>query len=503
VNPQSIFSRSGAASEAVAALVPTLAKPAPVKIGMLGVGLKMHFVWAEAERRFREGSQEIRAMLGGESVELLCPDTSFENPDEMLAAADKLLAEGISGLILFHGSYTAGEIGSQLGRWLLDHPMPLLSWAYPEPTGGRLTANSLCCQNFLLNTLHRMGVNYSWMFRDPADPGLPGDVKRFARCVRARSRLRHSRVVIVGTGRVPGFYDAECDELSVMRRFGLRFDRMGLEAAFDRAKKFSDADVAGVRTALTNPKLCKLNNVPDNQADLTIRLALGTLVLAAEGGHTGCALKCWPELFDLYGCAADGALTLLNDQGFPAADESDMNGLLTMMVMQHLTNGVGLPTLMDISLLDPARNVLGFWHCGGSATRLVREGTLYEARRHSILENANEETACGLLVEALIELGPVTAARYLSPDSSQSFPFEGDVVESPMAFRGSYAEVRPAAPHTAEQVMGTILSAGMDHHWVMGRGRFAEDLAEFNHWLGVKSVSVTHPGSLHGLKSSR
>jgi len=49
MNPKNIFSRCGTASKAVTALVPPLAKPAPVKIGMLGVGLKMHFVWAEAE----------------------------------------------------------------------------------------------------------------------------------------------------------------------------------------------------------------------------------------------------------------------------------------------------------------------------------------------------------------------------------------------------------------------------------------------------------------------
>ena len=49
MNSQIIFSRNGTASKAVAALVPALAKPAPVKIDMLGVGLEMHFVWAEAE----------------------------------------------------------------------------------------------------------------------------------------------------------------------------------------------------------------------------------------------------------------------------------------------------------------------------------------------------------------------------------------------------------------------------------------------------------------------
>jgi L-fucose isomerase-like protein len=492
------FPKLGVASEIIQELV-TPRPAAPVtKIGMVGVGLKMHFVWAEASRLYREACEKVRGGLDPERFELLAPEEAFESPDALLAALDQLKAQGVSAVILFHGSYTAGEIGSEMGRWLRDHNLPVHSWAYPEVKGGRLTANSLCCQNFVLNAFKRLGVRYSWMFRDPEAPEVAGEIGVFARSVRALSRLRHGRGLVVGTGRVPGFYDAECDELAVMDRFGFRFDRLGLEYAFDRAKKFSDAQVAKVRAAVTESKLCAFNNVPAEQADLTLRLALGTLELAAEGGHIACSLKCWPELFDLYKCSADGALSLLNDQGLPAADESDMNGLLSMCATHLLHDGATLPTLMDISLLDPARNVLGFWHCGGSATRLLREGTKYEARRHSILENADEETAWGLLIEQLLELGPVTVTRYQSPDSARALVFEGNVVDSPMAFRGTYADVEPCAPHTAEQIMGTILDRGLDHHWIMARGHFAQDLKRLNHWLGVETLAISNPGGSCG-----
>ncbi|MBC2593469.1 fucose isomerase [Ruficoccus amylovorans] len=495
------FPANGVACQVINDLVPARPKAAPTKIGMVGVGLKMHFVWAEASRLYRAACEQVRALLPADQFELCASEEAYESPEELLKTLDKLKAEGIEGVILFHGSYTAGEIGSQMGRWLRDHRMPLFSWAYPEVKGGRLTANSLCCQNFVLNAFKRLGVRYTWMFKSLEAPGKEELIGRFARSVRAYQRFRNGKGLIVGTGRVPGFYDAECDELSVMDRFGFRFDRIGLEYAFDEGDKFSDADVERVRKALTEAPQCGYDNVPAEQAYKTIRLALGTLRIAGEGGHIGCALKCWPELFDLYKCAADGALSMINDYGLPAADESDMNGLISMCAMHLVREGESIPTLMDISLLDPQRNVLGFWHCGGSATRLLRQGTKYECRRHSILENADEETAWGLLVESLLELGPVTATRYLSPDSSRAFTFEGNVVDSPMAFRGAYADVEPSGPHTAEQLMGTILDNGFDHHWVMGRGHFAKDLSMLNHWLDVKDQPVTNNGGSCGLSA--
>lgn len=497
----SLLPAKGVAADAIAALVTPLPTPAPTKIGLIGVGLKMHFVWKDAVANYQRAQQTIRRAWEGAPLELVAPAEPFETAEDVVMVADKLLTEGVRGIILFHGSYTAGEIGSQLGRWLGDHRMPLFSWAFPEPVGGRLTANSLCCQNFLLNAFHRLGVQYQWLFKAVDDPAASEHLLRFARCVRARARMVGGKLLHLGSGRVPGFYDAEADELAVCKRFGLRFDRVDFAQVFERAKEFSDTQLRFVMGAIIGAPNCGLNNVPEAQFFQTLRLALGTLDIAGQQNYIGTAIRCWPDLWGHWGCAADGALSLINDQGLPAADETDMNGLISMMAMHLVTEGSAVSTLMDISLLDPRKNRLGFWHCGGSATRLVRAGTKFETRRHSIMENADEATAVGMLVESLLALGPVTVTRHLAPDSARALLFEGNVVESPMAFRGAYAEVEPTGPASAEQIMGTILDKGLDHHWVMGRGHIADDLRALNHLLAVTEEPVTNIGGGHGFST--
>jgi L-fucose isomerase-like protein len=493
----------GVAFDSIASLVSPPSAPRPTKIGLIGVGLKMHFVWSDAIANYQLAQQAIRASWQGMPLEIIAPAEPFESAEDVIAAAEKLRANGVTGIILFHASYTAGEIGAQLGRWLSDQRLPLLSWAFPEPVGGRLTANSLCCQNFILNAFHRLGVRYHWMFKSVDDPSAPEQLLRFGRCVRARTRMIAGKLLHVGSGRVPGFYDAETDELAVFKRFGLRFDRVDFVQVFERAKKFSDSQLRSVMKAIVEAPNCGFNNVAESQFFQTLRLALGTLDMAASENYIGSAIRCWPDLWDHWRCAADGALSLINDQGLPAADETDMNGLISMMAMHLVTEGAAISTLMDISLLDTHNNRLGFWHCGGSATRLVRAGTKFETRRHSIMENADEVTAVGMLVESLLATGPVTVTRYLAPDSSHAFLFEGNVVESPMAFRGAYAEVEPAGSVTAEQLMGTILDKGLDHHWIMGRGHFAGDLRHLNHLLEVTEELVTNLGGAQGVFTAR
>jgi L-fucose isomerase-like protein len=221
--------------------------------------------------------------------------------------------------------------------------------------------------------------------------------------------------------------------------------------------------------------------------------------MAAEGNYIGCVIKSWPDLFDQYGCAADGAVSMLNDLGLCTAEEGEMNGLLSSLSLYLLSDGRAIPTMMDLSVLDPAHNRIGIWHCGASPTRLLKKGTTFEARRHSILENANKETAVGLMVEFLLELGPVTVLRYQSPTACTAFAFQGDLIDAPMRFRGVYGEMEPLPPVTASQIVGTILDRGLDHHWSLGYGHWAPDLAMLHHWLGVTEVPIRDSHETFGM----
>jgi L-fucose isomerase-like protein len=461
--------------------------------------IQEHFPWDKACVQFDKACSELEKTLDRERFVLVRPQTPFEQPGALLSFLEGELAAGIDGLILFHAAYAAGEFGSQLGRWLLDHPLPLLSWSHPEPvTGGSIDYNSLCGQNFLLNMFHRLGVKYFWVHAEPGEDVHPV-LQRFARTTRARSRLLHGRVLHVGGSRVPGFYDGETDELSVMQHFGLRFDRVDLETVHQRGEKFSSHTLSRLAEALVEHPRCRKIDVPHEQIRQSLRFGLSILDIAATEGYLGATVKSWPDMFECYRCAIDGAISVINDFGLCAAEEGEMNGLLSSLALHLLSEGTAVPTMMDLSGLDPEKGTIWMWHTGACPTRLMRTGWGFEARRHSILEHGDQETAVGLNLEFPVEVGPVTVLRYQSPDATRMLSFEGEVVDTPMPFRGNFGELRPAAGTMATQIMGTILNRGLDHHWSFGYGSWNQDLEVLNHWLGVRSLGLDEYRDVVGL----
>lgn len=488
----------GVFNDALHELAPAPPKAAATRLLVIGCGVRIHFPWEKTRRTFQAALQEIRSAVDPATTEIVAAPEPFENPDVMVEFLNGHLGYGIAGIILCHASYTAGEIGSYLGRWLIDHPTPLLSWSFPDDHTERLEANSLCCQSFILNMLRTVGVKYGWIHAS-VDASAHPMIARFSRSARARHRFRYAKALHFGGSRVTAFYDGEADELSVMRRFGLRYDRMDLEAVFQYARRFKESDLQHLRDALVQSPLCARNDVPDKQIFQTLRLGLAALHMAAEGGYIGCVIKSWPDLFDQYGCAADGAVSMLNDAGLCTAEEGEMNGLLSSLSLHLLSEGRAIPTMMDLSILDSVRNRIGIWHCGASPTRLLKKGTKFETRKHSILENADPGTAVGLMIEFLLELGPVTVLRYQSPAANNAFAFQGELVETAKPFRGAYGEMVPQLPATATRIVGTILDCGLDHHWSLGYGHWMSDLTILHHWLNVGEVQLRDSSDAFGI----
>ena len=400
----------------------------------------------------------------------------------------------MSGLIIYQASYIAGDLALALGNWLRENNMPLLSWSHDEVTGGRLTANRLCGQNFLLNILNSLEIKYSWVVNAPKTPELDAVLDRFIRVVSVKKRMQHANILMIGGMRVPGFYDCELNEISIAKHFGLGVDRVDIETVWKHGEIFATEEIKKIVSKLINSKHCSFHKVSERELYLSVRFSLAIADYTRQGNYLGVALKNWPELFDNYQIAGDGAGALVQDLGIPVADESDMGGLITMVTMNELTNGKGLPTLTDMSILNDKENKLGMWHCGGSPTRLLRNGASFEIRNHSILDNYDEEQSYGMLLEFLLEKGAITIAKYQYPHASTMLSFEGEIIDSPMRFRGAYGEVAPKNV-AASSIVGTVLSKGLDHHWIVARGHIQEDLFEFNHWINVENLDFLSPGT--------
>ena len=193
----------GVLSEVVRTIVPPLPVPKATRIAVVACGVKQHFPWGKACRSYDRAVGDIEAALPTGLFEIIRSPEPFEAPAPLLTFLDGALRDGVDAVVLYHAAYTAGELGSQLGRWLLDHPVPLLSWSHPDPhTGGNIEFNSLCCQNFLLNMFSRLGVAYTWIHGEP-DGSMHEAIGAFSRTARARARLRHGKLLHVGGSRVP------------------------------------------------------------------------------------------------------------------------------------------------------------------------------------------------------------------------------------------------------------------------------------------------------------
>ncbi|MDQ8201441.1 fucose isomerase [Pelagicoccus sp. SDUM812003] len=490
----------GILDKVVAELVGPLSKPKPARIAIVACGTRIHFPWDKACARYDQAHRVFSKAVGALPIEVIRAPEPYEDPEALCDYLDSELKSGLAGIVFFHAAYTAGEIGSCLGRWLIDRHVPLLSWAWPEQgTGGSNEANSLTCQNFLLQMWKQMGVPYAWIHEE-IDEAANEVLAQFSRAAYARQGFRSAKLLHAGGSRVTGFYDGEVDELEVMKNLGCRFDRVDLETVYQHAKaRFKDAEVLRLKKALESHPACSKVDLPEEQILKTYRLGLGILDLARKHGYVGATVKSWPDLFDCYGCAIDGAVSMMNDYGFCVAEEGEMNGLLSSLSLWLLSNGSAIPTMMDLSLWKQKEDRLGIWHCGASPTRLMKPGTQFAATRHSILENGDPDTAVGLMLEFLLRNGPITVMRYLAPDAAKWFAFEGEFVDTELDYRGSYGLMKATGEASLGQIMGTIFDAGLDHHWSVGYGHWLDELRMLNHFCGLSEISLRQGVANHGL----
>ena len=487
LNPNvDILFRKGIVADDMEKLIAKAPEKKDVKIGLIGIGFELHFDWEKAKQSYTEAIEQTKSVFSANN-QLLALKEPVQTKKELLKVLNDFNTQGMSGLIIYQASYIAGDLALALGNWLRENKIPLLSWSHDEVTGGRLTANRLCGQNFLLNILNSLEVKYSWVLDRPKSKQLDIVLDKFIRVVSAKKRMHHATILMIGGMRVPGFYDCELNEMSIAKHFGLGVDRIDIETVWKHGEQFKKEDVAAIVQKLIGSKQCEFQGVSERELFLSVRFSLAIADYARKGAYIGVALKNWPELFDNYQIAGDGAGALVQDLGIPVADESDMGALITMVTMNEISNGNSLPTLTDLSILNAKENKLGMWHCGGSPTRLIRKGTGFEVRNHSILDNYDEEQSYGMLLEFLLEKGEITIAKYQYPHASSMLSFEGEIIDSPLRFRGAYGEVSPKNI-AASAVVGTILSNGLDHHWIIGRGHIQEDLKEFNHWANIENL---------------
>jgi len=410
----------------------------------------------------QEVTEQARALLSTAGFTLEGPTGLVSTMETARAAAEDLCARPLDALVIFQATFADSSLAMALAEALTG---PIVLWAVPEArTGGRLRLNSFCGINLAAHSLKRAGREYDYLYAPADDARVLPRLRAWAQAGLVYRRLRSTRLGRFGENPA-GFGPCELDAAGLQRHFGVEVRRYGLEDLFAQIQAMPAAEVERVLTPLRG-RVAGLDALDAAATRRTLAAYLALQAEAQRAGLQGLAVRCWPEFFTELGCAACAAMSLLSDEGLPCSCEADINGTVTQLALQWLSDAPAFGT--DVVGFDEAENTATLWHCGLAPLSMADEQSTPRGTIHS-------NRKLPLLMEFPLKPGPVTLARlHAGAEGWRLVVGRGEMLRAPLSFSGTSGVLRLESP--VRQVMDTIITQGLDHHVSLTYGDVLEPL---------------------------
>lgn len=408
----------------------------------------------------------------------LCGTTELiSDLDGAQRAIDSLQGHTLDVLVIFQATFAdstlAVQLAEQVGR-------PVLLWAVPEArTGERLRLNSLCGIQLAAHALAQRGRSYEFVYALPDDAAALAQVKAVAQAGYAQRRFLTARMGVVGE-HPAGFDSCRLDAQALQKQLGVRVATLPLSALFSRA---TQADESAINTL--HQQLAERVDGLATLAQQPLRGTLGVFAalreLAQEQQFDALAVRCWPEFFTELGCAACGAMALMNTAGLPCGCEADANGTLTQLMLQWVSGEPAFGT--DLVEFNTAENSAVLWHCGQAPLSMADEQVAVQGGIHS-----NRKVP--LVMEFALKPGRVTLARLSQSgrDGLRLVLGGGEMLRAPKSFSGTSGVIRFDQP--SNQVLETMMREGLEHHVAIAYGDHLPALQALARMLGLPVMRV-------------
>ena len=307
--------------------------------------------------------------------------------------------------------------------------VPILVQAYPDELsrmGIHDRRDAVCGKLAMCNVLRQAGIPYSLTADFAVAPGskpFASDIRRFAAICRIVKGLGDFNVGVLGARTTP-FKTVRIDEVA-FQRHGVNVETLDLADVFRLMRTAGAKEVAAKRReleayALQTPCCTK-------RIDALARLAVAVDRIVDDYGLDSIAVRCWDEFQAEWGISPCVVMSRLNDRGFPAACETDVDNAVMMRAL-GLAAGEGEPVaVFDVNNnYKNARDKAIFFHCSA-----VPRGMLAQRGRmdnHPILGKSMGPDACVGVYNGKMKPGKITVASLRTENGRlKGFVTEGEV----------------------------------------------------------------------------
>jgi L-fucose isomerase-like protein len=420
--------------------------------------------------------------LDAVGAEIAGPRSLLFDEDAARRALEELKQKRPDLLLILQVTFTDAGMTRRIAE---EIEARLAFWAFPEPrTGGRLRLNSLCGVNLAAHALARRAHGYSWIHCAPGAPGAAVQIRRLlelsprttssvepvaapgaplsesvsTRADEVLARLAGARLGLVGEP-PEGFDTCDFDHGVLESVLRIQLERISLEEVFRAARAQSPQGVAETH-ARVEADLAGIGALDPEPLERSLRVFGAFSDLARERGLSALAVRCWPEFFTEYGCAACGPMAMTSQDGVPCACEADVYGAVTGLLLQAIADAP--PFMADLVDVDREGDSAVVWHCGLAPLSMADPDERPRAGIHS-------NRRMPLLGEFALAPGRVTLARL----SQSRGPLRlvvagGEMLKAPPSFSGTSGVLR--FDRSAGDVLDAVLEEGIEHHYGLTYG---------------------------------
>ena len=312
---------------------------------------------------------------------------------------------------------------------LKDAGVPILVQAYPdEPAkmGIHERRDAVCGKLAICNGLRQAGIPYTLTTDFAASPkskAFAADIKRFAALCRIVKGLKNFNVGVLGARTTP-FKCVRIDEIA-FQRHGVNVETIDLVDVFKLMRTATANEIAVKRTELES--YARRTPCCAKRIDALARLAVAVDEIIADCGLDAIAVRCWDEFQTEWGISPCVVMSMLNDRGFPAACETDVDNAVMMRAL-GLAAGEGEPVaVFDVNNnYKNARDKAIFFHCSAVPKGMLVQRGLMD--NHPILgKSMGPDTSVGVY-NGKMKPGPITVASLRTESGKlKGFVTEGEV----------------------------------------------------------------------------
>jgi L-fucose isomerase-like protein len=346
----------------------------------------------------------------------------------------RLKQEKVDALFFPHCNFGTEDLVAKVAR---EMNVPVLIWGPRDDApleNGIRTRDSQCGLFATGKVLRRFKVPFTYLNNcSPDSSYFKSGFDRFLSVSNVVRAFRKLRILQIST-RPTGFWSVMVNENELLEKFGIQVYPVTLQEVTDRAEIIRKAKKESFIQVYQYIKSGINYSEAEDSVEKIAALKCAILEIAGEYKCSAAAIQCWTALQSIYGIMPCLANSLLADDGFPCACETDIHGAVSAVMIQAACMDEKPHFFGDVTVRHPDNpNAELLWHCGPFPHSLAKDPSAAWVGRHWILHDQKFGTC-----EWEIKGGDITIARFDGDGGNYSLLIgEGKGVDGPKT-RGTY-----------------------------------------------------------------